>query len=411
MLGYQNGVESTRDLSAFPIKQRSKSMATTTSKVIKSSLNTTTQNETFVPINKGLISASSEVKHTQFPIRALASNPISVPRIQPNIASSNSINNPINGSKSNVQHKSSIGEISLEKNVLEKRMMELSPLNTSFFKVIYSNRLTHSFGKKRKRKIKQKKKALVKNAFLAVNYSPISIGKLKGKNIGQNNLKGVHQTQGLGLKAGVIFKNNWLFEMGFQRTNFQLQQNSSISLTHYINNAQVVENGREQTFTFELPAIIEPITGSANIFTPLADFNNGTTFSLQSNIQQQLIFNNLFTQIGYQIPINTRWQVLPKVGIGVSWGTKGIVQLDGFALDNAQQNIQWASISNTNRTSFNIVEGLFSTQLAYRYSRKLYFTATPQFRFGLSPFFNNNGQQQVYHRFGQLNVGIRIHLL
>lgn len=267
--------------------------------------------------------------------------------------------------------------------------------------------------KEQKKKQKKDLPNVIEYAFLGVQYTPISLGSIKiedhinGITFSQN--VGINRTKGYDINIGIQLKNNWFIQTGFTNHQYFLQQTNQHSILTNYTNAVTVENGIIQTYTFTGQPIIEPIQTKVEVLSQAGDFVNGEAFVVQSTTQQQLKFSSIYTQIGYRFPLNPRWQLIPKVGLSAAWAEKGKVELTNTNLLDTRQSLLTTSIDNTNVTTSNFIEGLLSTELVYRHSKRISFTGSPHFRFGFKPFFDNY-QRSTKHRFGQLQFGIRIHL-
>ena len=264
--------------------------------------------------------------------------------------------------------------------------------------------------------IRKQKKGLsndIEYAFLGLQYTPFSLGSVKiekypsGTTFSQS--ASVHQTKGFDISVGVQLENNWFVQTGFSNHKYALKQTHRHPILTNSINAIVEEQGIVQEYDFAGLPIVEPIQQRLEVWTPTNEFLDGATFWVQSTTQQSLKFWNVYFNLGYRFRLSPRWQLTPKLGFGAAWGEKGRVTLSSINLLDTIQKIRSASIANTNVTSFNFIEGLASTELAYRFSRHISLTAAPQYRFGFKPFFNNY-QRSTKHRFGQLQLGIRIHL-
>jgi len=268
----------------------------------------------------------------------------------------------------------------------------------------------------RKKRIQQRKKGLnsiIEHSFLGIQYIPISQGFLKIANHSSRTSfsqgASINQTNGYDISIGIQFKNNWFFQSGFSNQNYNLNHQQQHAISANYTNAVVLEDGLIQAYTFTGQSLVEPIQQKIEVWSKENDIQNGATFLVQSTIQQQLKFSSIYSQLGYRIRLSPRWQLIPKVGFSALWGEKGKVTRTNLDLLDVRQRLLFNTISNTNKTSFNLIEGLASTELVYRYSKQISFTGTPHFRFGFKPFFNNY-QRSTQHRFGQLQLGIRIHL-
>ena len=145
------------------------------------------------------------------------------------------------------------------------------------------------------------------------------------------------------------------------------------------------------------------------ITSPKAVFQNGEIFMLNVGLQQLIKITGISSQVGYRFQLNTRWAFTPKVGFSASWGQKGKAILQAASLVDDRQQLTQINLSNTNVTRSNLIEGLLTPEIAYRYSKRISFTTAPQFRLSFAPFFNNS-ERRVRHHFGLLKLGIRIHL-
>jgi len=301
-----------------------------------------------------------------------------------------------------------IPTIILDKEPAEKK--EVPFLSKQYYPVIQRDRVI--FPKRKKRKKRKQIKDGVEYAFIGLQYTPVVLGFIKIADQSNNTTfaqnASINQTEGYDISMGIQLKNNWLFQTGFNHHAYTLQQTHRQDITTNQTNAIALEDGFIQAYTFEKQPIIEPIQGRIEVWSRPSDYPEGTTFGVQSTIQQQLKFSSIYSQIGYRYRLSPRWQIVPKLGVAVAWAEKGQVQLTAIDLLDTRQNLLAASIGNTNTTRANFIEGSVSTAFIYRYSKRISFTGTPLFRFGFQPFFTNF-QRSTKHRFGQLQLGIRIH--
>jgi len=228
--------------------------------------------------------------------------------------------------------------------------------------------LSKQYYRKKRKQIKDG----VEYAFIGLQYTPVVLGFIKIADQSNNTTfaqnASINQTEGYDISMGIQLKNNWLFQTGFNHHAYTLQQTHRQDITTNQTNAIALEDGFIQAYTFEKQPIIEPIQGRIEVWSRASDYPEGTAFGVQSTIQQQLKLSSIYSQ----------------------------------------QNLLAASIGNTNTTRANFIEGSVSTAFIYRYSKRISFTGTPLFRFGFQPFFTNF-QRSTKHRFGQLQLGIRIH--
>ena len=301
-----------------------------------------------------------------------------------------------------------IPTIILDKEPAEKK--EVPFLSKQHYPVIQRDRVI--FPKRKKRKKRKQIKDGVEYAFIGLQYTPVALGFIKIAEQSNNTTfaqnASINQTEGYDISIGIQLKNNWLFQTGFNHHAYTLQQTHRQDITTNQTNAIALEDGFIQAYTFEKQPIVEPIQARIEVWSRASDYPEGTTFGLQSTIQQQLKFSSIYSQIGYRYRLNSRWQIVPKLGVAAAWAEKGQVQLTAIDLLDTRQNLLVASIGNTNTTRANFIEGSVSTAFIYRYSKRISFTGTPLFRFGFQPFFTNF-QRSTKHRFGQLQLGIRIH--
>lgn len=298
----------------------------------------------------------------------------------------------------------------------EKRLpkkMDIPFLRKNYYTLLQPEKQLFANREKRKQKRKSRIRNIIDHSFFGVQYTPISFGFTKiashSSNTSFSQNASVNQTKGYDVSAGIQFKNNWFVQTGFTKHNYDLNYTHQHSISTNYNNATVLEDGFIHEYTFAGYPIIEPIQQKIEIWSKEEDIPNGAHFLVQSTTQQRLKFSSIYMQIGHRYRLSPRWRIIPKLGVSAAWVEKGKVELINVDLLDGRQRLVNKSIANTNVTTNNFIEGLVSTELVYRYSKRISFTGTPHYRFGFSPFFNNY-QRSTKHRFGQLQLGIRIRL-
>lgn len=270
------------------------------------------------------------------------------------------------------------------------------------------------FKKRRKYKRKKKKFRKIAQPYLAMQYTPFSSSKFQiNQRVNNfsiaNNSTRVSHTSGGTITVGMLFPSNWLTEISASYHHFVLENVVSQLITASFNSADEQENGYLQTYTFNNGSSVDDVKGTATIYSDFGVQESGDQFALKVNNQQHLKFISIYQQVGYQFSINPRWQVLPKVGIGATWAKKSKIQESITTLPDERLELINASIGATSQTTTNILEGVVSTELAYHYSRNLYFLLTPQLRYGIQPFYENS-ERSFKNKFMQIQFGLRIRL-
>lgn len=419
VLGYQFFIveQSQPFLSALPIHTK-----TEESKLPEFSTNDIATKETTAPIT------TFSIPSHQIEIPSKSDNTSDIPffskneSITKNAIEKNGKINPVNNSSyTKSEHKSNAPEVVVagfqdskvlkEKGVSKK--MNIPFLRKNYYPSLQSEKQLFAFRKKRKPKRKTGLRSIIEYSFLGLQYTPISLGTVKiaahtnGTSFSQN--ADINRTKGYDISVGIQFKNNWFVQTGFTKHDYNLNHTHRHSISTNYNNAVVLEDGLIHEYTFAGYPIIEPIQQKVEVWNKAEDFQNGTPFLVQSTTQQDLKFSSIYTHIGYRYRLSSRLQIIPKLGVSAAWVEKGKVELKNVDLLDGRQRLINSSIANTNVTTNNLIEGLVSAELVYRYSKRISFTGTPHYRFGFSPFFNNY-QRSTKHRFGQLQLGIRIHL-
>ena len=260
---------------------------------------------------------------------------------------------------------------------------------------------------------KQGKKRLAMYPFLSATYTPIGKGILLVDDLTNNTrfteLIDVQPTRGWTVNAGIQLENNWLFQIGMQQHQYQLSKRAQVAIPTRLTGTTETENNFTQQYFFRDIAITEPLEGTVTVISPKDIFREAALFFLNLDLQQLVKITSISSQVGYRFRLNTRWAFIPKVGVGIGWGSKERATLAAANLVNNRQQIAQINLSNTNVTTYNLIEGVFTPEITYRYAKRISIIAAPQFRLSFTPFFNNH-ERSVHHHFGQLKFGIRIHL-
>lgn len=267
---------------------------------------------------------------------------------------------------------------------------------------------------KRKKKIRKKKKTVLSDkGYLAIQYSPLSMGQFKIKNpsLGSEEIRNanIQKTVGLAFDVGLIVKNNLVVQLGLSSHQYNLTYNSIHFLPTSLGGATIVENDFIQKYRFEKDIGIENVEGTITIKSRKGDFENGDPFSFKTKSNQTLKLVSFSNQIGYRFTRGIRWEIIPRIGFNATRAEKGMIEkLELEVLDN-RLNLVNTTLANTNVSKVYYFEGLLSTEVAYHFRKNIYFTATPQYRYGFNPFYESF-QKNLKNRTAQLNLGIRIHL-
>ena len=275
-------------------------------------------------------------------------------------------------------------------------------------------RQTALFTKRKKVKRKKKKILQSSNPYVAIAYTPLSISKFqineKSPSLNLvNNSARIIQTKGGTVTIGGAFSNNWIVEISGSYHQFLLESSSSQLLTASFNNDSEQENGYLQNYSFNNGSAIDVVRGFATIFSEFGTLESGDVFTLTTKNKQTLKFFSLFQQVGYQLDLHPRFQFIPKVGLGITWAEKGKIEESIITLPDDRLELISSSIGPTSTAKSNLIEGVFSTEFAYHYSRNVHFLLTPQFRYGFKSFYENS-QRSLKNRFLQIQVGVRVQL-
>lgn len=259
----------------------------------------------------------------------------------------------------------------------------------------------------------KRKKMPDKYPFVGAAYTPMSAGIFNitdhGTDTRFKELINNKSTKGWSIQTGIRFEDNWVFQVGVHHHQYHLSKKSQVAISTNLSDAIETEQEISQNYAFKNIAITEPLQGTIKVISPKATFQNGDIFLLNVGLEQVIKVTGISSQIGYHFKLNPRWSFTPKVGISTSWGSKGKVILAAAALVDKRQQLAQINLSNTNVTTSNLIEGLLTPEIEYRYTKRISIIGAPQFRLSFAPFFRNH-ERSVRHHFGQLKFGIRIHL-
>jgi len=250
----------------------------------------------------------------------------------------------------------------------------------------------------------KKLKASSIQPFVDVLLTPYSRGKLNITTVNNSFAPAIttYKTLGYQIQVGGIVRNKWQIQLGFSQHQFNIEATNIALIRANPIGTTLVEQGYSKTFSYAVNGPIETVQGRATIVGTKEQFQ-GQLVSIRHLIQ------SLHNQVGYRFSLGTRWQLTPLVGAHLSWAKKGKLSLASSQLLISSLTLSQNTLAPSSIHRTNIVEGLLGVELVYKHSRRIQLLLGNQSRFGFKPIYTNF-QQNVKHRFHQVQVGLRFQL-